>query len=554
MPSKRALDFLLALILIAFTLFYAWRSVDFQIPPFEDAAMLMRYAQNLAGGHGIVWNIGEHPVDGATDFLFMAVSALLIKLGLSVGQAVRGIGFVSHVLTVLLVYWTNRRINNANIPFSLLSGLYLVVGTGLSYVSAYFGTPFFALAAASTWTLGLLLMNREDAPFWLSLAFALSGLLTGLIRPEGVFLASLMLVSVIFLRIQDGGSLSSRERIKTRENFSIIVIFVSVFLLFGGAYFIWHWNYFGYPLPNPFYKKGGGGLYWDSFNNSLLYTLRMCAPFIIAFVLGLRSKETTRQTIAYLIPVVGFAAMFVFISDETNYGARFQYALVPIVLMSWTPLVRGLSLSWPQQLNRRERSASLLATVLAGLGLVYYSHYQNCFLTSYQTSCQQPYSADGRADMGKLLAAYRDEGYVIATTEAGLLPYYSGWTTIDTWGLNDQFIAHNGGLTMDYLDKYKPHVIMFHDYYSPLVPPKLTEANLAQPWFRMTITMKEYAEAKGYILAAVFGDSPYDAHYYYVRPDFEDSQRIAEQISKMKRYYWFRTGKKAINYAGYPEP
>ncbi len=554
MPSKRALDFLLALILIAFTLFYAWRSVDFQIPPFEDAAMLMRYAQNLAGGHGIVWNIGEHPVDGATDFLFMATSAALIKIGIPVGRAIRVLGFASHLVTVLLVYFVNRRVHNASYALSFFNGLYLAVGTGLAYVAAYFGTPFFALAAASTWTLGLLLMNREDAPFWLSLAFALSGLLTGLIRPEGVFLASLMLVSVIFLRIQDGGSLSSRERIKTRENFSIIVIFVSVFLLFGGAYFIWHWNYFGYPLPNPFYKKGGGGLYWDSFNNSLLYTLRMCAPFIIAFVLGLRSKETTRQTIAYLIPVVGFAAMFVFISDETNYGARFQYALVPIVLMSWTPLVRGLSLSWPQQLNRRERSASLLATVLAGLGLVYYSHYQNCFLTSYQTSCQQPYSADGRADMGKLLAAYRDEGYVIATTEAGLLPYYSGWTTIDTWGLNDQFIAHQGGLTMDYLDKYKPHVIMFHDYYSPLVPPKLTEANLAQPWFRMTITMKEYAEAKGYILAAVFGDSPYDAHYYYVRPDFEDSQRIAEQISKMKRYYWFRTGKKAINYAGYPEP
>jgi arabinofuranosyltransferase len=554
MSSKRSLDLLFALLLIAITFLYAWRFVDFQIPPFEDAAMLMRYAQNLASGHGIVWNIGEHPVDGATDFLFMVTSAALIKIGFSVGRAIRVLGFASHLATVLLVYFVNRRVHNASFALSFFSGLYLAVGTGLAYVAAYFGTPFFALAAAVTWTFGLLLANREDVPFWLSLAFALSGLVTGLIRPEGVFLASLMLVSVILLRIQDSGSLSSWERIKTRENFSIIVLFASVFILFGGVYFIWHWNYFGYPLPNPFYKKGGGGLYWDSFNNSFLYTLRLCAPFVIAFILGLRSKETTRQTIAYLIPVIGFAAMFVFISDETNYGARFQYALVPIVLMSWTPLVRGLSLSWPQRLTGREKSAYFVAAILAGLGLVYYSHYQNCFLTSYQTSCQQPYSADGRADMGKLLAEYRGKGYVIATTEAGLLPYYSGWTTIDTWGLNDQFIAHNDGLTTDYLDTYKPHVIMFHDYYSPLVPPKLTEANLAQPWFRMTITLKEYAEAKGYILAAVFGDSPYDAHYYYVRPDFEDSQRIVEQISKMKKYYWFRTGKKAINYAGYLEP
>ena len=62
------------------------------------------------------------------------------------------------------------------------------------------------------------------------------------------------------------------------------------------------------------------------------------------FILGFRSRETTKQTIAYLIPILGFASAFVLISDEMNYGARFQYALVPIALMSWTPLVRGLSL------------------------------------------------------------------------------------------------------------------------------------------------------------------------------------------------------------------
>ncbi len=551
------------ILLIAFTILYAWRFVDFTIPPFEDAAMLMRYAQHLAEGHGIVWNIGEPPVDGATDFLFMAASAALIKIGVPVGRAVRGLGFASHLLTVLLVYFVNRRIHKAPFSLSIFSGLYLAVGTGLAYVAAYFGTPFFALAAASTWTLGLLLIQLDRPErseravegrrrFWLSLLFALSGLATGLIRPEGVILASLMLVSVVVMRAPASPlPLWERTRVRgwVRENLSIIIIFASVFLLLGGAYFLWRWNYFGYPLPNPFYKKGGGGLHWDSFNNSFFNTLRLCAPFVIAFILGFRSRETTKQTIAYLIPVIGFAASFVLISDEMNYGARFQYALVPIVAMSWIPLVRGLSLSWPQQAQVWERSVYLAAAIAAGVGLVYYSWFQNCFLASYQPSCRQPYLSDGRYDVGKLLSEYRGKGYVIATTEAGLLPYYSGWTAIDTWGLNDQFIAHNGGLTAEYLDKYKPHIIMFHDYYSPLVPPKLTEANLAQPWFRMTITMKEYAEANGYILAAVFGDSPYDTHYYYVRPDFDDSQRIVEQISKMKKYYWFTTGKKAINYA-----
>ncbi len=553
MTSKKLLpDFLISLLLLFSILYYSFTFIDFTIPPFEDAAMIMRYAQHLAGGHGIVWNIGEAPVDGATDFLFMVASAALIKLGFTVGQAVRGIGFAAHLFTVLLVYWTNRRIHDGNIALSLLSGLYLAVGTGLSYVSAYFGTPFFALAAASTWTLGLLLMKEENPRWWLSLAFALSGLVTGLIRPEGVILASLILLAIIFMR-------------GLKNSISIIVIFGVVFLTLGGAYFIWRWNYFGYPLPNPFYKKGEGGWSWDTFNKSMLNELRLALPVVFAFILGFRSDKTVKQTVAYLIPILGFAAAFGLISDEMNYGARFQYAVVPIALMSWIPLLgvgrveagdRSASYRDPllealNQLSVKDRRVYLVAGVALFASLVYYSWFQNCFLALYQQSCDRPYERDGRLEMAQMLADYRGKGYVIATTEAGLIPYYSGWDAIDTWGLNDQFIAHNGSITVEYLDKYKPEIIMFHDYYSPLVPPKLTEANLAQRWFSMTILLKTYAEENGYVLAAVFGDSPYDTHYYYVRSDFEDSERLVERISEFRDYFYPTTGKRSINYAIY---
>jgi hypothetical protein len=541
MTSKKLLpDLLISLLLLFTILYYSFTFIDFTIPPFEDAAMLMRYAQHLAGGHGIVWNIGEAPVDGATDFLFMVASAALIKLGFTVGQSVRGIGFASHLLTVLIIYWTNRRIHNGNIPFSFLSGLYLAIGTGLSYVSAYFGTPFFALAAASTWTLGLILMKEPNPRWGLSLAFALSGLVTGLIRPEGVILASLMLLSVIVMR-------------GLRNSVSIIVIFGVVFLTLGGAYFLWRWDYFGYPLPNPFYKKGEEGWDWFTFNSSLLNTLRLCLPVAFAFILAFRSKETTRAAVAYLIPILGFAAAFGLISDEMNYGARFQYAIVPIALMSWIPLIGNLRLEALTQFQVRERAAYFVALIGLAAGIVYYSWFQNCFLALYQQACDRPYERDGRLEMAQMLADFRGKGYVIATTEAGLIPYYSGWAAIDTWGLNDQFIAHNGSITVEYLDKYKPEIIMFHDYYSPLVPPKLTGANLAQRWFSMTILMKTYAEENGYILAAVFGDSPYDTHYFYVRPGFEDSKRLVEQISKFKDYFYPTTGKRSINYAQYDD-
>jgi len=73
---------------------------------------------------------------------------------------------------------------------------------------------------------------------------------------------------------------------------------------------------------------------------------------------------------------------------------------------------------------------------------------------------------------------------------------------------------------------------------------------MQQDWFRMTLTLKNYAEANHYVLAAAFGDSPYEAHYYYVRPDFPDSEKIARAISALKDYRWFASGRRAINYAG----
>jgi hypothetical protein len=282
---KRYSDWVASLFLLAAALIYTFRFVNFNVPPFEDAAMLMRYADHLAHGYGIVWNIGEHPVDGATDFLFMVLSAVFIKFGVPVGRTVRSIGFISQILMVLLVYWVNRKVWKSNILLAFLCGLYLCVGTGFSYVAAFFGTPFFALFASITFALFLILIQKEEFSFWFSLVFALSGLLTGLIRPEGVILAAGILISLIILK-------------GWRKSLNTILVFAAVFFIFGGTYFLWHWNYFGYPLPNPFYAKGGGILYWDSFWESMGNLIRFGGPFMLAFILGLRSREKTRLVIA----------------------------------------------------------------------------------------------------------------------------------------------------------------------------------------------------------------------------------------------------------------
>jgi hypothetical protein len=535
------LDWAISVLLIALIVAYGAAFVDFNAPPYEDAAMLMRYADHLARGYGVVWNTGERPVDGATDFLFMAAAAALIKSGLAIGRSVRIIGYASHVLTVLLVYWVNRSVWRAGRAVSLVAAVYLAVGTGLWYVGAFFGTTFFALFAATTWSLGILIIKAEAPGRWLSAAFAVSALLMGLIRPEGVVLAGLMMLGVILAK-------------GWRSAFPALLMFAAVMLLVGGTYFVWHWTYFGYPVPNPYYKKGGGLLHWDSFWESIGNLARFAGPFLLAFILGFRSRVKARLTLALLVPLVAFAAAFVLVSNETNFGGRFQYALWPLILIGFYPLVAGLDreigISWPPPAKIMPRAVGGLVVLVLTYGLVRYSMLQSCTLTMAQQTCGVAYEADGRYEVAKYLAQYQGEHYVLATTEAGLLPLYSGWRAVDAWGLNDAWIAHNGQVTPEYLDRYRPNAIVFHAYFSPLVPPRINDKNMQQDWFRMTLTLKNYAEANHYVLAAAFGDSPYEAHYYYVRPDFPDSERISRAISAMKDYRWFASGRRAINYAG----
>ena len=84
MQSRSKLDWSDALLVSSIVLLVALFGLECLNPfarPGEDAAILLRYAQHLAGGYGILWNIGEKPVDGATDFLFMVVVAGMAKSG-----------------------------------------------------------------------------------------------------------------------------------------------------------------------------------------------------------------------------------------------------------------------------------------------------------------------------------------------------------------------------------------------------------------------------------------------------------------------------------------
>ena len=150
-PSR--VDAALALCLLALTGVYVHLAVDLGRHPEEDAAMLLRYSGHLARGDGIVWNVGEPPVDGATDFLFMLLVAGLHRLGFSLEAAAHGVGLFAHGSLVLLVFCGARRLFRASRPWALVPAVYVAFAPGLRHLAAAYGTPLFALLALVTFTL-----------------------------------------------------------------------------------------------------------------------------------------------------------------------------------------------------------------------------------------------------------------------------------------------------------------------------------------------------------------------------------------------------------------
>ena len=78
--------------------------VYFIVPhTYEDAFITFRYAENLAAGDGLVYNIGER-VYGSTAPLFAIIMAMFKTLGLSCVYSSLGINIAADGITSFIVF------------------------------------------------------------------------------------------------------------------------------------------------------------------------------------------------------------------------------------------------------------------------------------------------------------------------------------------------------------------------------------------------------------------------------------------------------------------
>jgi hypothetical protein len=240
----------------------------------EDAFITYRFARNVAEGNGFVWNIGEPPVEGFTNFLWVVISAALYRLGVDVPHAMQALGVLSGGGTLILCWHLARNSLRCGRAAALFTMAALVAAGPLAaWASSGMETVFFTfcIAAAVHFAVRFAATKRTTDGF----CMAGSLLAASITRPEGFGLAVILFAATWLF----GSADMPRARMA-----AVAATFGVLFTL----YFVWRYVQFGHLLPNTFYAKTGGGIQqvWRGFVYVGYFALHFLLPWTPLLLLG----------------------------------------------------------------------------------------------------------------------------------------------------------------------------------------------------------------------------------------------------------------------------
>ena len=533
--------------------------------PFEDAAMLYRYAENLAQGGGISWNFGQDPsaTDGATDLGFVLVIAPLLWLGLSTHVAAILLNLTAVFLTGLAFGLLNSKIWRGPALLPIVLAAVVFSGPVNRYVLSGFSPPvmgFLLLCAFAAAILGAKL-GRQGVK-WLATASTFAGI-AGWWRPEGFAFG---LVAVIAgLIVMTRGNTLRRWRAKEW------LVVAGPYTLIAVGWIGFRLAYVGQLLPTSALMKSGS-LSWDNFNFSLQFYASLLLPFISILVvrtwkspnrrwllasvlavstlvwlgaaipkfwwgrLGLDWMVTviTAATWLVLIPILAvgiwtalrrkrqdwvfpavlliLAGAWVAIETTLNWWGRMQWPLVPLLsaigvsaLLTHPAGNTSLRIS---PFIPTYRAPMLLLSVVALVGLLPFHLPRGGYEeTPFHTAVAQA------------LEGVDTQSIRLATTEAGLIPLSITGAALDAYGHNDREIAATGGASLSRrLEDFRPNMVVIHGppprgypdgaCSSELLPS--AESVFGRDWLAMVSTMYAYLQQSDLQLIRLVETGPCD--------------------------------------------
>jgi hypothetical protein len=393
---------------------------------FDDANITLNYAENIAAGHGYVYNIGGERVEGSTSPVWTAINTLAYLLPVAPEISLAALGFGIAWVTI----WLSMHYGEAAFRLAgLRAGVApLLVGVGFLALPSYFGWVIWSLMDFGFWV--MLTMGA----FWLSMTFVLGeGTRTRLVllalvaalmtttRPEGI--AVVFGFSVLL-------ALFSAFR-------PAIATFLSGVLAYGilGAIRV---AYFGDLLPNTYYSKVStdrltqmyqGAQYLKDFLTSPLPAAIVFLAFAVP-LLWMRTEHWQRLRRFWGVTVLAtFGGMALYVAIGGDHFSSFRFflfvypALLPLTALTvytiWQKLPLSFRPAWTPAL-----AAATLLMVTSTLFAVHKGGYEKELRIAEQ----------GR-QLGEILNSYPGTPSIGIVAAGGVAMTYEGHI-YDLMGLN----------------------------------------------------------------------------------------------------------------------
>lgn len=425
------------------------------IMPFfpDDTYISFRYAQHLAEGHGLTFNVGV-PLEAYSNFLWILVLAGLYKTGMSLVALTPWVGVLFSLGGLGILYVLLRRRVAHGRELFLPLAIYASAFPLILYTVSGMETALFALLLLA---MVLCVDNVFRAPStraWIVLG--VTGTLVSLARPEGVVVLPLTLGFVAWQTRR------SESRTAMWRGGGIVL---AGFVVLYGLYTAWRAAYFGDLIPTPFVSKGYeafsiftawkknavsyfvNGSYLEAPTGYLFVTL--IALSLAGVLRGERPRPAERFS---LLLGLAMAAIYLNFVDWMP-GMRYDSALVGLFVLPIAALQRYLPSEWWER-GRGDRALAVAVALLVLMGASGLSRVKTVsrIMTQSREECLIP--------LGEWIRSAVPPRSLIAIGDVGAVPYYSGMPTLDIHrhSLTDARIAKNG-FTSDYVIGRQPVVV-----------------------------------------------------------------------------------------------
>lgn len=436
----------------------------------DDAFISFRYASNFARGHGLVFNPGER-VEGYTNFLWVLILTAGIRIGVDPEVCSQFLGLACYAGTLLLTYQMARIVlPGAGWAIATV----LLVGTNftvLSFATSGLETSLQTfLLTAGCWLMILAHGRREWRPRdLLALSLIISaGILTRM--DFAVFGAVLVPAAMISIFVthphtthQDLRGLLSRRA----------AMLLCPILLVVATWLAWKLWYYQSILPNTYYAKRPS---FSALRVGADYLWTFCVSYhfvfpVLVVIIGFVQLVRERHVLLAGALIIMFWTAYVVSVGGDFIEFRFLTPILPLFMLC---LVWAITRFSP--LRKLYLHCFILAWVAYGS-----LHHARTYTWNDIDPVPNPLPAyhlrrdfeEGHwAEAGRVIGGYfAGDDVVLATTAAGMLPYYSGLRTLDMHGLCDKYIARFGKVvrnrpghqriaSFDYLKRYGANLVI----------------------------------------------------------------------------------------------